>query len=117
MAVKFINSYEWNKRFYAMVDRGDGVSMELKSIVELKPEEWLAKGEAIVAAEIAAVAEQEKAAAKELQDWQTKTQSLLAEKPIDAAKETVDVWVARVVSEKTTAEAAPIEEPIGEVIR
>lgn len=113
MAVKLINTYEWNKRFYAMVDRGDGVSMELKSPVELKPEEWLAKGEAIVAAEIAAAAEQEKAAAtKELQEWQVKTQALLAEKPMDAAKETVDVWVARVVSEKTTAEEAPVSEGI-----
>lgn len=117
MAVKLINTYEWNKRFYAMVDRGDGITMELKSIVELKPEEWLAKGEAIVAAEIAAAAEQEKAeAAKELQDWQVKTQALLAEKPV-AAKETIETWASRVVREKTTAEAAPVEEPVEEVIK
>ena len=113
MAVKLINTYEWNKRFYAMVDRGDGVSMELKSPVELKPDEWLAKGEAIVAAEIAAAAEQEKAAAaKELQDWQVKTQALLAEKPIDTTKETVEDWLTRVVSEKTTAEAMTEEEAV-----
>lgn len=114
MAVKLINTYEWNKRFYAMVDRGDGTTIELKSKDPLKNEEWIAWLEKLMAAEVVQQEEQAKAeAARELQEWQEKTKVLLAEKPMDAAKETVDVWVARVVSEKTTAEAAPI----GEVIR